>query len=83
MQINDGDALVFAAVAGTGILLIPRYLVVEELLRGELVSILSRYQFPSGPPIYAIYPERSFLPLKTSEFIRFMEAEWEVFSKFD
>jgi DNA-binding transcriptional LysR family regulator len=76
MQINDGDALVLAAVAGTGILLIPRYLIVEEILRGELIPILSKYEFPSGPPIYAVYPERSLLPLKTSAFVRFMEAEW-------
>jgi len=81
MQINDGDALVLAALAGTGILLIPRYLVVEELLRGELISILSKYKPPPGPPIYAVYPERNFLPLKTSAFIRFMEAEWRAFAK--
>lgn len=79
IQINDGDALVAAAVAGVGILMIPRILVIEELLRGDLVPVLSQHILPPGPSIYAVYPERNFLALKTSTFVSFILKKMELY----
>jgi DNA-binding transcriptional LysR family regulator len=73
IQINDGGALVTAACCGAGILLIPRKVVAEELVRGELVEILQNWPVPPGSPIYAVYPARDWLALKTSAFIGFMQ----------
>jgi len=73
IQINDGGALVNAAVCGAGILLIPQKLVAEELARGELVRILADCALPPGAPVYAVYPARDWLPLKTSTFIKFLQ----------
>jgi DNA-binding transcriptional LysR family regulator len=76
IQVNDGDAQVTAAVAGAGIIKIPRHLVVEELLRSELVPILSQHASPPRPPIYAAL---NFLALKTSTFVRFMQEKMKVY----
>jgi DNA-binding transcriptional LysR family regulator len=73
IQINDGGALVTAAAAGAGILLIPRELAAEEIARGELVEILQDYQLPPGAPIYAVYPARDWLALKTATFVSFLQ----------
>jgi DNA-binding transcriptional LysR family regulator len=73
LQMNDGQALVDAAVAGTGILGIDRLLVRDELERGALVEVLPDYLPESGPPIYAVYPARAWLPSKTAVFIEFVE----------
>jgi DNA-binding transcriptional LysR family regulator len=73
IQVNDGGALVNAAVCGAGILLMSKKLVDEELARGELVQILTDYALPPGAPVYAVYPARDWLPLKTSTFIKFLQ----------
>jgi len=77
IHINDGSALVTAAVCGAGILLIPVKVIAEELARGELVQILAHCKLPPGPPIYAIYPARDWLPLKTSAFIEFLQQKMD------
>jgi DNA-binding transcriptional LysR family regulator len=73
MQINDGGALINAAICGAGILLMPSKLLIGELARGELVQILKDYPVPPGAPVYAVYPARNWLPLKTSTFITFVQ----------
>ena len=73
IQINDGGALVTAAAAGAGITLIPRQLAADEIARGELVEILAQHPRPPAAAIYAVYPARDWLPLKTSTFIAFLQ----------
>ena len=73
LRINDGGALVDAAVCGAGVLLVSSKLVVDELARGSLVQILANYALPPGAPVYAVYPARDWLPLKMSTFIDFMQ----------
>jgi DNA-binding transcriptional LysR family regulator len=73
IQINDGGAMVTAACCGSGILLIPRTVVADELRRGDLVPVLENWPLPPGPPIYAVYPARDWLALKTSAFVGFLQ----------
>lgn len=75
IQINDGSALVAAAVCGSGILMTPKMLAREELSRGSLVTLLTDCELPPAPPIYAVYPARDWLPLKTSTFINFLQEK--------
>jgi DNA-binding transcriptional LysR family regulator len=75
IQINDADAMIAAGVAGAGILKIPQHLITQELLRGELVPVLPQYVLPPGPPVYAVYPARNFLALKTSAFVQFIQEK--------
>jgi DNA-binding transcriptional LysR family regulator len=74
IQINDGGALVTAAVCGAGIQMVPYYRIVEEeLARGDLVQVLPDCKLPPSAPVYAVYPARDFLPLKISAFIEFLQ----------
>jgi DNA-binding transcriptional LysR family regulator len=72
-QTNNGMALAAAAVAGAGITGLDRLLVQKELASGELVELLTDYHPRSGAPIYAVYPARDWLALKTSTFIAFLQ----------
>lgn len=72
LQINDGGALVQAACQGCGILSIGRMLVAPHLQTGELVQVLEDYPSLAGAPIYAVYPARDLLALKTSAFVNFL-----------
>jgi DNA-binding transcriptional LysR family regulator len=73
IQIDDGLALVAAARAGGGVLLIDSLMVADELAQGNLVTVLPEYGFRAGQPIYLVYPARSWLAYKTSVFIAFLQ----------
>lgn len=73
IQINDGMSLVAAACAGGGISVVDRLLVAPELARGELVSLLPDYSLRPGQPMYAVYPARAWLALKTATFVAFLQ----------
>jgi len=73
LQINDGMALVAAAVTGGGVLIIDRLLVAQELAQGNLVPLLPDYQLRAGQPVYAVYPARPWLAFKTATFIAFLQ----------
>lgn len=73
LQINDGMALVAAAVAGGGVMVIDRLLVAQELALGSLVQLLPDYQLRAGQPVYAVYPARPWLAFKTATFLAFLQ----------
>ena len=52
---NDGEALVAAAVAGMGLVQVPDYMAADELRDGRLVEVLRRFR--AAPlPISVVYP---------------------------
>ncbi|MES1947707.1 transcriptional regulator [Salinisphaera sp. C84B14] len=65
--INDMRALKDAAIAGSGIALIPRRLIDAELADHKLQTVLDDYHVPSRD-MYLVYPNRQKLP-KVSRFI--------------
>lgn len=72
---SSGPALMAAALAGQGIVVVQKYMVEKELEAGTLVPILSDYEVDlSGTDsgIYAIYPHSRHLPPKTRAFIDFL-----------
>ncbi|MES2949156.1 MAG: LysR family transcriptional regulator [Pseudomonadota bacterium] len=73
IQINDGMALVAAAVAGGGAMVIDRLLAAQEIADGTLVPLLSDYSLRPGQPVYAVYPARSWLAFKTATFLAFLQ----------
>jgi DNA-binding transcriptional LysR family regulator len=73
LQINDGMSLVAAACAGGGISLMDRLLVTHELGSGELVEIMRDYGLRPGQSMYAVYPARPWLALKTATFVAFLQ----------
>lgn len=68
---NTGDILVDAAIKGLGILLQPSFLVYEALRDKRLVRILPEWEV-DPLFVYAVYPDRKFLPSKVRSFIDFI-----------
>ncbi len=75
-SINDSTALVQAAEEGQGILWIDKNSLGNALEKGRLVQILEGYSLSSGYPIYALYPARKHLSLKTRMFIDFLKENF-------
>ncbi len=75
-SINDSTALVQAAEEGQGILWIDKNSLGNALEKRRLVQILGGYSLGSGYPIYALYPARRHLSLKTQMFIDFLKENF-------
>lgn len=65
---NTAQALRKAALAGLGIALLPRAILMKDLQAGSLVPVLPEYQRP-GHGLNVLYPSRRHLPLAVSAFI--------------
>lgn len=70
---NNGDMLAEAAVAGLGILHMPRFILDERLKRGDLIEILEQFQ-PPPRGLFVLYPAGLPPPQKTRAFIDFLTA---------
>jgi len=70
-QSDNTDGIRDVMIAGTGLALVPAWLVRCELAHGELVTTLSHY-LPWSSPIHAVYPESKYVPLKVRCFIDFL-----------
>jgi DNA-binding transcriptional LysR family regulator len=68
LSVNNGDALMQAALAGIGIATIPDFIIGDALLTGKLVEVLPETR---RPPIgvHAVYPPGRFTPPKLRAFI--------------
>lgn len=68
---NNGGALTRLAVAGSGIILQPDFLVDGYIQSGELVPLFENYETFTGQ-FYAVFAERKLLPKKVRLLIDFM-----------
>jgi DNA-binding transcriptional LysR family regulator len=65
---NNGDTCRRAALTDHGLILQPDFIVGEDLRRGDLVELMPSYRsIELG--IYAVYPSRKHLPLKTRRLV--------------
>jgi DNA-binding transcriptional LysR family regulator len=64
-----------AALAGLGIAHLSRFLIEEHIGRGELVELFPKSRVLESY-IYAVYPERRNLALKTRAFLDLLKAEF-------
>ena len=65
---SSGDFLCGAASHGLGIVMQPTFIAGERIRRGELVPILTDYEWPVTPA-YAVYPPTRHLSYRVREFI--------------
>lgn len=75
LQVNNGDVLREAALAGIGIALLPRWAVAEDLAAGRLRRVLAQWQvtpttFDHG--IYAVYQRTRQIPPKIRVFVDYL-----------
>jgi DNA-binding transcriptional LysR family regulator len=68
LRCNMSDTLREAALAGQGLLLVPGFLVADDLAAGHLVSVLGDY-LPVEFAINAFYPHRRHLSAKVRVFV--------------
>jgi DNA-binding transcriptional LysR family regulator len=70
---NQLEVLYAAAVQGSGIALLPRFLVGEDLVAGRLIALLT-----DTPPVDSVaqasWPDSRFMPAKTRRFIDFLAS---------
>lgn len=73
MFVNDSEAMVACALAGLGLIQIPRVSVAEHLERGALVQVLADLSAVTRP-VSILYPSRQYLTPQVRAFI-----EWASF----
>ncbi len=73
-QVNNGEALLTAILDGCGIGRTTTFIAGAHILSGELVRVLPKFQLPEQT-MYAVWPERKYLPLKVRVFIDFILNE--------
>lgn len=71
VQTNDAIVLKQLAKTGVGISYLPAYFIHEELMNGQLVSILEDAT-ATDYSIYAVYPTKKYIAKKTQIFIDFV-----------
>ncbi len=71
LRATNGEFLRDAAVVGEGILLVPRFIIFENLRDGSLVEILPDYHWPEISA-YAVYPPTRHLSARVRAFVDFI-----------
>lgn len=82
LRCNNGQILVDAAIAGEGYVLQPTFIVGEAIRQGKLRPILEDYK-PEATYLYALYPHRKLLSLKSRAFIEFLDNYYGEFPQWD
>jgi DNA-binding transcriptional LysR family regulator len=72
---DNGDLVAKLLLAGAGIGHLPLFMVYEDLQTGSLIELFPASRFTASH-IYAVYPERRNLPLKTRAFLDHLRAEF-------
>lgn len=73
LQIDNGEALRAAALAGAGIAYLPLALVEEDLAAGTLVRVLDHWQTMTLP-IHTVHPSRRLVPRRINALIKVLAA---------
>lgn len=74
MHSNNGETCVAMAMRDQGIVLQPLFLVADAIERGDLVELMPEYKSISLG-IYAVYPSRKHIPLKTRALVEFLSEK--------
>ncbi len=69
-QVNNSEALLEALREGVGIGRLPTFVAGPDLKTGRLVKLFESYSLPDFT-IYAVFPERQYLPAKVRVFLDF------------
>jgi DNA-binding transcriptional LysR family regulator len=70
-QVNNSEALRESLIRGLGIGRLPTFIAGNDIKTGKLVAVLKEYKMPHKD-LYAVFPERQYLPEKTKVFINFL-----------
>ena len=71
LQANVADALRIAALSGLGLVILPTYMVGQDIRKSRLQAVLTEY-VPAPLEIHAVYPHRKHLSAKVRTFVDFL-----------
>lgn len=71
LRVNNGEALMAAAMAGLGLVALPTFLAARPLQAGHLVTVLEAHPLPEIG-IFAVYPQQRHLSPKVRQLIDFL-----------
>ena len=72
LRINNGDALLAAALGGLGVALLPCFICGQDLRAGRLIQVLPAWSGPADTAIAAVYPASRNLSPKVRVFVDFL-----------
>ena len=75
LECNDGAVLHAWALQGYGLAWRSLWEVKDDLREGRLATVLDAYASPDYP-VYAVVPQRKFLPVRTRRFIDFLKHRY-------
>ncbi|MDD2767602.1 MAG: LysR family transcriptional regulator [Methylococcus sp.] len=75
LEANSADALRMAAISGLGLVLLPTYMVGQDVRKGRLQAVLTDY-VPAPLDIHAVYPHRKHLSAKVRTFVDFLHERF-------
>ena len=70
-QVNNSEALRESLVQGLGVGRLPTFIAGEDIKAGRLIPLLDQYVMPHKI-LYAVFPEKQYLPEKVRVFIQFI-----------
>jgi DNA-binding transcriptional LysR family regulator len=73
VRVDQGDALVQAAVQGMGLGQVPHYMVMHELRAGALVEVLPSFR-PPAMPIWAVTPSSRLIPQRVRALLALLQT---------
>lgn len=69
-KVNNSEALLAAILLGAGIGRLPTFAAGEYIREGKLIQLFTDYHMPAKT-MYAVYPERHYMPAKVRAFLDF------------
>ena len=81
LLVNNSEALVETMLRDSGVGRLPTFVASRYLKSGELVRVLPEYRMPEQV-MYAVYPERQYLPAKVRVFIEFLVEKIGVYQPY-
>lgn len=77
MRANFGESLRQAALLGHGVVMLPTYMLADDVREGRLEVLLPEYR-PAAVSIYAVVQDRKHLPLRLRLFLDFLIAQFKI-----
>jgi DNA-binding transcriptional LysR family regulator len=72
---NSAGMMLEACIEGVGVAILPHFSCADALATGRLVRLLPEFDTVPDLGIYAVYPDKRFVPLKVRSFIDVIASE--------
>lgn len=69
-RVNNSEAILTAIIEGIGVGRMPTFVAAPFLRTGQLINLFPQYRIPEHT-LYAVFPERQYLPAKVRVFLNF------------